>query len=245
YYPEGFAGSTINEFLPLANPNDEAVSYQVIARFEVGQRDMVIATGVMAAHARDGITISRFQNPELNLVPQGVPYALEVHATAPVSANLSHYDFGTATGETFTKEASTLWALADGVKGADKFDFLVWQNVTGEDADVTVTFYAEDGTVSSMVMKTEAYRRNGLAIANTDIVPEGRFSVRLESTQPIVAALTHYSPAGEAYGFTTLGATGPGSTAGIAPMATFAGTIDEASAVLSFLYQTQVQQSFT
>lgn len=245
YYPEGFAGSTINEFLPLANPNGEAVSYQVIARFEVGQRDMVIATGVMAAHARDGITISQFERPALNLVPQGVPYALEVRATAPVSANLSHYDFGTATGETFTKEASTLWVLADGVKGPEVFDFLVWQNVSSQDATVTVTFYPENGSApTSMVMATAAHRRNGLSIANTEIVPEGRFSVRLESTQPIVAALTHYDPAGEGHGFTTLGATGTGSTAGVAPMATFAGTVDEVNAVLSFLYQSQVEQTF-
>src|SRR5690606_22377048 len=94
YYPEGFTGSTISEFLPMGNPGDSTLHYQVIVRAEVPNgdigassgwfRDRVISTGSIAARSRGGITISQFGQggaPGVNdLVPQGVPYAIEVWA---------------------------------------------------------------------------------------------------------------------------------------------------------------------
>ena len=45
YYPEGFAGSTINEFLPISNPNAATAHYQVIVRSERAQTQPAATPG--------------------------------------------------------------------------------------------------------------------------------------------------------------------------------------------------------
>src|SRR5205085_5277094 len=45
YFPEGFAGSTITEFLPIGIPNSVAATYQVIVRAEVAQPQPAQAPG--------------------------------------------------------------------------------------------------------------------------------------------------------------------------------------------------------
>lgn len=230
YYPEGFAGGTINEFLPIENDNSVAVNYQVIAHAEVADgdtdfyRDRVIATGTIAPHSRGGITVSRFTNPTNDLLPRGVPYALELRSTAPLAANLSHFDFGSATGEGLTAETSTTWVIADAQKdNGNIFDFLVWQNTASEDATLNITFYFRannQNTSSTAVVTTDAQRRGGLNLSQMAQIPDGvQFSIKIVADQPIVAALTHFEPAGVRSGFTALGAPGAGSRLGVIPMA--------------------------
>ncbi|HYE02108.1 MAG TPA: hypothetical protein VD963_02615, partial [Phycisphaerales bacterium] len=92
YYPEGFSSSSIDEFVPLVNPNGVDVSFTVIARYEVGVRDQVIATGSVPANSRGGITISSRSGSAL--VRRDEPYALEIRSDGQLGATLSHYDFG-------------------------------------------------------------------------------------------------------------------------------------------------------
>jgi cyclophilin family peptidyl-prolyl cis-trans isomerase len=233
YYPEGFAGSTINEFLPLMNPGDSTLHYQVIVRAEVPNgdvatntgwfRDRVINTGSIGAHSRGGITISQFGaggNPGANdLVPQGVPYAIEVWATSSIGANLSHYDFGTSTGEAFTPVLDTTWGFGDAQKlNGSIFDFLVWDNPNDVDAHLTVTFYFQNTTPVSVSVTTDAYRRGGLAFANLPQITDGTsFSARITSDVPIVAALSHYDNRGDQTGSSALGVPGAPSSVGVLP----------------------------
>jgi cyclophilin family peptidyl-prolyl cis-trans isomerase len=234
YYPEGFAGSTINEFLPLGNPNSSAVNYQVIAHSEVVSgdvqtpagwfRDRVISTGIIPPNSRGGITISQFGAggaPGVNdLVPQGVPYALEVRSTVQLAANLSHYDFGTSTGEAFTATPNTMWGFGEITKenGSDN-DFLVWQNPNDADANLTITFYFQNLAPATINVTTQALRRGGLSIQNVAQVPDHTlFSAMISSDIPIVAALSHYDNRGDQEGSTALGVPGTGSRVGIIPM---------------------------
>ena len=233
FYPEGFAGGTINEFLPLDNPGSTTVNYQVIARAETRDtlpspaadfwyRDKVISTGSILANRRAGITISQFQNAAANLVPrQGKPYGMEVWATGPVGAVLSHYDFGSSTIEAFTRTTSATWTLPDIQRGASINDFVVWQNTTDVAATVTLTFYLESGAAPITVMATtEAFRRGGLAIANVSQLVDGNYSVQITSNQPLVAAVTHYKTTGaDKGGATQLGITGMGFGRGVLPLA--------------------------
>src|SRR6185369_9497124 len=39
YFPEGFAGASINEYVPMVNPNSFPVDFQVFARYERGDND--------------------------------------------------------------------------------------------------------------------------------------------------------------------------------------------------------------
>ncbi len=233
-YPEGFAGSTINEFLPIGNPNDQAVHYQVIARAETPQglpgngytwfRDRVIATGEIAAHSRGGITISRFGEggaPSLDdLVPQGVPYALEVRSTLPVSVNLSHYDFGASTGENFDSRLSDTWTFGEANKlnGAVS-QFLVWYNPHPDPVSFTVTFTLDSGATSTTTVTTDGYRRGGLNINELGILPDNAsFSVQIVADAEVAVALTGYDIRGDRTGFTEFGTMGEGSTRGVLPM---------------------------
>lgn len=234
YYPEGFAGATINEFLPIGNPNISAVNYQVIVHSEVISgdirtsagwfRDRVISTGIASPTSRGGITISQFGTdgtPGIHdLVPQGVPYSIEVRATLQLAANLSHYDFGTSTGEAFTATPNTAWGFGEILKenGSDN-DFLVWQNVNDADANLTVTFYFQNQSPVAINVTTGALRRGGLSLQNVAQVPDHAvFAALITSDVPIVVALSHYDNRGDQEGSTALGVPGSGSRVGLIPM---------------------------
>jgi cyclophilin family peptidyl-prolyl cis-trans isomerase len=233
YYPEGFAGGHINEFLPLANPGSTTVNYQIIVRAETRDplptpaadfwyRDKVISTGTISANRRSGVTISTFTTPANNLVPrQGKPYGIEVWATGPIDAMLSHYDFGSSTIEAFTQNTATTWTLPDIRRGTDIKDFIVWENTSDVTAMLTVKFFQEGGATPIEVMvSTEAFRRGGLAIANLTQLTDGNYSVQITSDQPIVAAVTHYKTTGaDKGGATQLGITGMGGPRGVLPLA--------------------------
>lgn len=233
YYPEGFAGSTINEFLPIGNTTNAEVFYQVIVRSEVISgnisttagwfRDRVISTGSVAAHTRGGITISRFgpggaPNPA-DLVPQGVPYSIEIRATGDLAPTLSHYDFGTSTGESFTSTLSTTWGFGQAEKNnGSVFDFLVWSNPNDVDAHIQITFYFQSASPVTLSVTTDAFRRGGFAFQNVTQIPNNTpFSARMVSDVPIVAALSHFNNTGDQSGSTALGIPGAGSEVGILP----------------------------
>lgn len=240
YYPEGFAGSTINEFLPIQNTNDHTVIYQVIARAEIPQgtaangftwfRDKVISPVgglTIGPTSRGGITISHFgaggQPSADDLVPQGVPYSIEIRATDTLFANMSRYDFGTSTGEAFTRTTSTTWGFADlykltGAGGVS--DFLVWENPNNQDATVTITYYFQNLAPFSAVVTTRMFRRGGVNLNQVGSIPGNTaFSVQVSSTQPLIAALSHFDSraAGDPLGSAELGVSGSGSRFGVIP----------------------------
>lgn len=233
YYPEGFAGSNINEFLPLGNPGSTTVRYQVIVRSEVRDerpqtqtdfwyRDKVINTGSIGANRRGGITISTFSNTANNLVPrQGMPYGIEVWATGPIEAMLSHYDFGSSTIEAFTRTTATTWTLPDIRKGTDISDFVVWANTSDQPTTLTLKFFQEGGAAPIEITRsTEAFRRGGLSIKDVTELAAGNYSLQITSTQPIVAAVTQYKTTGaDKGGATQLGITGQGGTRGVLALA--------------------------
>ena len=250
YYPEGFTGGAINEILPMGNPGDTTLHYQVIVRAETRDplptpiadfwfRDRVIDSNSIAPRKRAGFSVFSFSNPSANLVPkQGKAYAYEVWSTAPIAATISHYDFGFSTIESFVggprsttgiagDQSSTTWALPDIRKGGSNRDFLIWQNTTDQTASVTITFvYDSSASIApiTLTFPTQPLRRGGLNLNDLPQLPAGKFSASITSTQPIVAALTHYNnaatstPGEERGGATQVGIAGSGSRVGIIPL---------------------------
>ncbi len=235
YYPEGFASGSITEFVPMGNPGGTTVYYQAIVRAETRQtqpprtsdpndadpgfwfRDRVVKTASIPADSRRGFTVSRSADSGDDLVDRDVPYAIEIWSTGPLSVNLSHYDFGTATGETFASEPGLRWVLPDVRKGTDIFDFVVWQNTSDTDTTVSIQFFFESGNPVTLTRNAEAFRRGGLSIGEIPALPDGNMSVIITSDQPIVAALTHFDNSGDKGGSTSLGITGDGLARGILP----------------------------
>jgi hypothetical protein len=217
YFPEGFAGSTIDEFVPLVNPNAFPVSYEIFARYEVGDNPSApIATGTLAPNSRGGVTISTRANQAGSLVRIGVPYALEVRSTGRIGATFSHYDFSASIGESFTDRTSTTWTFAEANKDRNNYrDFLLFYNPGVSDVNVTVTLFYADGATASFSQSVPAQRRGGINIdADSRIVRSGKFGVRVVAEQPIVASLSSYNlPRGGGDGL--LGDADGGSTRGV------------------------------
>ncbi len=218
YFPEGFRSATVDEFVPLVNHNDTAVTFEVIARYEAGDRDERIASGILPATTRGGITTAASWNPAESAISRaGVPYAIEVRSSLPLGGTMSHYDFGVATGEAFTPEISTLWTFAEVQKfPGESLDFITWFNPGTEDALLTITVHPAEGSPVSQVWPLSSLRRGGIDINGEPWVPQGSFSVTIESTQAIVAALSHYEP-NTGQGFISLGHPGAGTLDGAIP----------------------------
>ena len=241
YYPEGFVHDGISEFVPITNSGDTEVQYELHARYETGERDQLVAAGTIAPHSRGGVTLNTAGDPASRLVRPDAPYALELRASGPVGATMSHYDFGTAIGESFTQETALEWSFADGYKNPEgSRDFLVFYNPTDEDAVVATIIYSGDGTTIPLVSTIGAGRRGGWNLNNEAAIPHGSFSVQVVSSVPIVAAQSHYE-INSGRGFGLIGTPNGGSTAGVIPSITYdannrgASDADPANAFVSFL----------
>lgn len=225
YYPEGYRNdSSINEYVTITNPNDFAVNYTVIVRYETGARDAVIHSGSIAPNTRGGHDVTLRDHPGKAMVRLGVPYAVEIRSDGPLGATMSHYDFGTAIGESFTPETSTRWAFAEVEKGAGIFDFLVFYNPGDAPTTVTATLYPASGDPIVLTYDLGAFRRGGFNLSAEAGLTPGKYGVVLEATRPIVAAISHYVPGsggghasenGQGYG--ALGQSESAARAGVFP----------------------------
>lgn len=189
-------------------------------------------TGVIPANSRAGITLTNPANYAagtsgggglpgrvLSLISgrpgvfKDTPYALEVRSSAPIGAEFSHYDFGITTGVSALSTQSTTWTFAQVQKTSTMADVIVFVNPSTVTTKVTLTFFGASGQVAqTFTQNVEAGRRGGWSVSALNI-PSGTFAARLDSEQPIVAALTHYDiGAGNGYG--TTGLPSAGSTTG-------------------------------
>jgi hypothetical protein len=233
YYPEGYSWERIVQSLEVVNPNNQAVEYQVLVRYERGERDQTIAVRNLAAQQRESLVIS----PELRqseLVRDHEPYAFEIWSTLPIAADLRHTDFGRTTRESFfnpemlpTPTLMQNWTFNQTAFGLGASNiFLVWQNTAGADGQVTVTFFFRDADPQSFAFDLGPYRRGGLNLLDFQGLPatEDFVGAQVTSDVPIVASMTRYDRrpgvAGDREGgIATLGTFGGGSTVGIAPAA--------------------------
>lgn len=229
FFPEGFAGSNISEFIPIGNPGGSAARYQMIVRSEVAKtqptsgdfwfRDKVVSTGTINGNSRGGVTLSQKRSPGQNLVESGVPYAVEVWSTSPLAVSMSHYDFGSMIGESFTTQTALNWTFPDVRKGAGLRTFILWQTVAEETANLSVRFFRNGFDPITVPWSNLGFRRGGLDIANLASIPEGTYSVQITSDQPIVASMSFYDTnTATRGGMGMLGVQGRGARAGVLPI---------------------------
>jgi subtilisin family serine protease/subtilisin-like proprotein convertase family protein len=209
YYPEGYANSRASTFVPIVNPNQGDARVVVIAHYERDFSSEVlydsavndidgdsVIDGTIRAHTRSGLTIT---TPDLYasnqlLVRKDEPYSLEIRSSQPVGANLSHFDFGVATGEAFTSTRSTAWTVAEGYKGTGVNDYLVFYNPTSFVAKVTLTIYPESGAAAFALPLQEVGpgKRGGWSLADVAQIPNGPFGMKITADHEVVVALSHY-----------------------------------------------------
>ncbi|MBC7772805.1 MAG: S8 family serine peptidase [Pyrinomonadaceae bacterium] len=239
YYPEGYANNRASTFVPIVNPNDTSARVVIIARYERGdasQRDQILydsatgdidgnllVDGTVPAHSRTGLTITTPAQYSAGtmLVRPDEPYSLEIRSSKPLAANLSHFDFGVSTGESFSNDTSDVWTFGEGYFGAGINDFLVYYNPGTETIKVTLTIYPEFGgpAFSLISQEVEGLRRGGWSLNDAlqgRIAPNTPFGIKVVAEAPIVAALTHFDT-NLAGGFGVLGTAGLGTLTGATP----------------------------
>jgi hypothetical protein len=217
YYAEGFSSTTINEFVPITNPNAFPVTVELSARYEFGARDQVIGTQVIPAQTRFGFVVSDSQNGGGQGTRNNVPYALIVRATDVVAANFSHYDFGTAIGEGFTTTTDRNWSFAEGSRDSTKVaqeDFILVYNPNGAAANLVLTIFQGTAAPKTFNLSLGAERRGGWSINDLTGLTNGSYGATITSDVPIVAVQSRYKP-NQGRGYGALGTPGGGNTVGV------------------------------
>ncbi len=197
---EGLRTATSIERIDLVNMEGSFTNnYQVILRYESGDRDQVIATGVLPVGARKYIKI----NDLGSLVRSGVNYSIEVRSTRAMGVSFDHRDAGYTIGEEFLIEARMIdtqlkaWNFADGAKGTLDQTFVNFESLTDQNINVYMLIFPESGAAPTFIgMPLAALRRGTVAIHTLAGVPDGNFSVQISSTGPIVATLEHFKTGG-------------------------------------------------
>ncbi len=216
FYPAGFTGPSIREFVSLANPNSFDITYSVILRYETGERDQtIVSNATLAAGSRGGVTIS----DALNGSPVGAriaPYAIEVQAIGgPIAASMGHFDFGSTTGDAFTSIISPIWSLARLERNPGEVsDFALYFNPHDFAVDVTLTAFNASGNEVSVTTTVDALRRGGLNLGQVLNLPTGIFGAIVTAVpvdaanaaafQGIIVGQSHYDLVTES-GFGMLG----------------------------------------
>ena len=225
YFPEGYSWARTFEAIELLNASSDDIHYQILVRYETGVRDQIVATDSIDADRRDTVVISPGFGEPSNIVRNFEPYAYEIWATAPLVAGFRHKDFKTGVGESLPDQAAMReWTFYQSALGFNSSQvFLVWQNITHDDATVEVTYYFENADPITHTFSLEAHRRGGVNLLDVEGLPDEDFiGARVTSDQNIVASITRYDQRsegneGDEGGVAALGVPGGGATVGVAP----------------------------
>ncbi len=200
FFPEGWRNiANVNEHVPMANPHDFGVQYQVILHYEnpAFERDYTFETGTIPAHTRWGITTALRGDTSIPVRPD-TAYAFEVLTSAPIAAQLARYDtfnIGiSGQGESFTNRSTTQWGFANVTNST--LDFILFFNPFATTANVDATFYPANGGQPVTIHRViTGFRRSGIAIQEmTELPANQEFSVVITSDQPIAVSESRYTP---------------------------------------------------
>ncbi|VAX35724.1 hypothetical protein MNBD_PLANCTO03-923 [hydrothermal vent metagenome] len=234
YYPAGFSSPNIFSFVPMINPHDQPTRVVVIARYETGERDDVIADFTIEPQSRGGITTNSptlfetgFGNPGGSLVRPLEPYALEIRSERPIAATFSYFDTyllageKAAVGESFTATTSDTWTFSSVGKADGRFDFPVYLNTTDQTIKVTTTLLPTGGG-DEIVLTQELgpYRRGGWNLSAVSKLPDGDYGMIIKAQGQIVASHSAYDDGTTTGRFSAAGTIGfpsLGATSGVTP----------------------------
>ncbi|MFO0831269.1 MAG: sensory rhodopsin transducer [Phycisphaerales bacterium] len=200
FFPEGWRNiANVNEHVPMANPHEFSVQYQVILHYERPDlaRDYTFETGTIPAHTRWGVTTALRGDTSIPVVPDAA-YAFEVLSSAPIAAQLARYDtFNIAIsgqGESFTNRSTTQWGFGNVTNTT--LDFVLFFNPFSTTANVDAVFYpANGGSPITIHRVIPGFRRSGIAIQEmTELPANTDFSVVITADQPIAVSESRYAP---------------------------------------------------
>lgn len=221
-YPEGFRSATTTERIDIINEDLAATNYfQIIIRYENGERDQVLHTGEIAAGARFSFKVNDAALPGLNLVRSGVGYAFDVRTTSKAGVALDHRDSGVTLAENFLITPQipvpqfTRYNFPVGRKSATETTYLLVEELDGRNVTINILIYPQGSSAIYYPINLEAFRRGGLKLNDLPNLPNGEFSLYVTCLTPFVAALSQYNTAtGVSDGATSQGVQGLGRAEG-------------------------------
>lgn len=216
--PEGYVTQSVHEVVELSNLGNDAADFELIARYERGFADQVVASGTLAPETRRTIVVSDPSDPGATVVRSGEPFSLVLEMSERISASLTHTDHGSTVSMPFTEREATWWSFPEVRKeSGETRDFVLVYNNNPSDAEVWIYFHDEDGMAIGTMQTVGAFKRGGFSISDMAGVPDGVWAVSLESDRPIVASQSSYGlVTKKSYGI--IGASDHGSTAGVVPV---------------------------
>lgn len=201
FMPEGYRNiNTVDEHIPLVNPNDFDVPYQIIAHYETGERDQVVFSGVLAAHSRGGHTLSLRGNSTISNVRPNTPYAIEVISRGTIGAMLVRSDtFGNRNtqsvvmGESFTSQTNS-GRIVPGLS-AQSLDFLLMFNPGISTLDLTIDFIDAGQIIATTHRTIEPFRRSGVAVFEVpQLAGRTNFTASINANGQLVTSFSRHEP---------------------------------------------------
>ncbi len=194
YLAEGYTGPGFDTYLLLLNPN----------AYDGTQVDVTFMRedGTTVPYSVTLPALTRLALNAADYVPnQG--FSIQVESDLQVAAERSMYwdAGGIATAEGHNSlgmsALNTTWYLAEGYNSTNSYNFetyLLLANPNSAAAEVTVTFMLENGDRLTYRRQLPATSRQ--TISTNQLIPQGGFSMKIESTQPIMAERAMYWSAG-------------------------------------------------
>lgn len=197
-FPDGLRTAHSTERIDLVNQETNFIAaYQIIIHYTTGDRDSVIATGALAPGKRFSLKTNDVNIPNYNLVRVNEGYAIEVRATRAMGVSIYRHDSNAVLGETFSMEprftegALKNWNFGGGEKGALFQNSISWLGLKDVVTTVNVGIYPEVGNPKFVSFTLKPFRRGEVRIESLGaLIPDGKFSIQVSATGPVMAAMT-------------------------------------------------------
>ncbi len=187
YFAEGYTNPLFDTWLTLQNPGETDATALITYVFRSGGTKTVTKT--IPADSRETVYVNTD-------VGTNKEVSIEVQSTQPLIAERSMYfvieEFCNGGHNALgTTSAGNQWYFAEGYTGEGFREWLTLQNPGGTDATASLTYMYRSGETSTTTKTIPANSRETIDV-NTDAGTDKEVSIKITSTQPIIAERPMY-----------------------------------------------------
>jgi hypothetical protein len=189
YLAEGAANGFFDTFILISSPQTTATT----ATLRLQRDDGFTQTVQIALDPLDRETVYVNTDPRTTAFA-GSSFSASVTATQPVFVERAMYFQGFEGGHdaTAVTAPSTTWLFAEGFTGSGFNTFFLINNTANVAANVTLTYFLDNGTTVSRTRTIAALARGTVFVNDDSALQHTAFATRITSDQPIVAERAMY-----------------------------------------------------
>jgi hypothetical protein len=190
YLAEGFTGGGFATFILIQNTTSFTAS--VTATYAIQGGGQIVKNHVVPPNARYTIAAH-----DLSEVGVDAAFSTLITSDRDIIVERAMYFPGGAHASTGIASPDTTWYLAEGYTGPGFGTFILLQNTSGTDANVTVTYSIQGGGQEVRNHIVPANSRYTIVTQDlTEVGVDAAFSTKIESDQPIIVERAMYFPTG-------------------------------------------------